>query len=166
VAGGLQGMAAMMLASLVDVPHEGIALPVMMVVLCALTIYGSVVMLVWLYKMWTAIQDGHARSTPGLAIGFLFVPLFNLYWVFQAFWGFAKDYNQYARRHALSVPKLSAGVHLACSIFCLVSITAVIPHVGYFVIQAQSILAAVMITRSCDAVNALPAEPAVAALTL
>src|SRR6266852_5492001 len=38
------------------------------------------------YRMWSAIQDGHARTTPGKAVGLMFVPLFNVYWMFVAFW--------------------------------------------------------------------------------
>jgi Na+/proline symporter len=55
-------------------------------------------MLVLLYKAWTAIQHGPVpvRTTPGKAVGFLFIPFFNCYWIFQALWGWTKDYNAVA----------------------------------------------------------------------
>ena len=46
--------------------------------------------------MWAAIQDGYARTTPGKAIGFMFIPFFNIYWMFQAIWGYSKDYNNFS----------------------------------------------------------------------
>lgn len=75
-------------------------------------LFAWVVWLVLVYKMWSAIQDGNARTTPGKACGFLFIPLFNLYWVFQAVWGFAKDYNRLVDRHALQVRKLPEALFL------------------------------------------------------
>lgn len=51
---------------------------------------GLIVFFVLTYRMWAAIQDGHARTTPGKAVGYQFIPFYNLYWVFQAYWGFAK----------------------------------------------------------------------------
>lgn len=56
-------------------------------------IYGAVVAAVLIYKIWAAIQGPTARTTPGKAVGFLFIPFFNFYWIFQAFWGWTKDYN-------------------------------------------------------------------------
>src|SRR5687767_6774080 len=67
-----------------------------------------VVMFLWFhlyYRAWKAIQDGHARTTPGKAVGFLLIPLFNLYWMFPALWGFSKDYNAYIERHSINVPR-------------------------------------------------------------
>ena len=46
------------------------------------------------YRAWQQIPADIARTTPGKAAGFLFIPLFNLYWIFVAFWGLAKDMNR------------------------------------------------------------------------
>jgi multisubunit Na+/H+ antiporter MnhB subunit len=69
-------------------------------------IFAAVVYWVLYYKGWKAIQDGYARTTPGKAIGFLFIPFFNFYWVFQVTWGFAKDYNAFLDRHSINAQKL------------------------------------------------------------
>ena len=58
------------------------------------------------YKMWKAIQDGHARMTPRNAVILLFIPLYNFYWIFQVLWGFAKDYNSFVDRHQIAASKL------------------------------------------------------------
>jgi hypothetical protein len=116
-------------------------------------IYGGVVMMVLVYRMWSAIQDGHARTTPGKALGFMFIPVFNLYWAFQVFWGFAKDYNRYIERHRLQARRLPAGLFLAYVILCLVG---VIPIVQLFVVATNLFLGASMIAKICDAVNSIP----------
>jgi len=125
-----------------------------------LMFYGAVVMLVLWYKAWAAIQDGHARTTPGKAVGFLFIPLFNLYWIFQAFHGFAKDYNSYVDRHSLSVPKLSEGMFLA---YCILALAGIVPFLGPLFSVAALVVMIVLSGKVCDAVNALPSSPPTAA---
>jgi len=105
-----------------------------------------------LWKMWSCIQDGYARTTPGKAIGFLFIPFFNVYWVFQAWGGFPRDYNNYVDRHRLAVPHLSSGVFTAYPV--LILLTA-IPFLGIIVAMVNMFLFAAIISRTCDAVNAL-----------
>ncbi len=122
----------------------------------ALMIYGAVVSSVLVYKMWTTIQDGQARTSAGHAVGFLFVPFFNLYWAFQAFWGFAKDYNAFARRHGLEqAPQLAPGLFMAC---ILLSLGSVIPLVGNLLGSAAFALGLVLVSKVCDAVNAVPEQ--------
>ena len=83
----------------------------------ALMIYGIVVYCILLYKSWQQIQDGQARTTPGKAVGFQFIPLFNLYWIFIAYWGFAVDYNKYIQYKELEVSPLNQLLFLA---YCIV----------------------------------------------
>lgn len=54
------------------------------------------------HRAWRSIQDGRARTTPGKAVGFMFIPVFNLYWAFVLLAGFAKDYNAFCRRHHIT----------------------------------------------------------------
>jgi len=124
-----------------------------------LGIYAGVVALIMWYKAWKAIQNGHARTTPGKAIGFLFIPFYNFYWIFQAYWGFAKDYNSYISRHEISTPKLPEGLFLAC---CIVSILAGLlgrVPTASFVFSAIGVIIGIMVViKVCDAVNSLPTE--------
>ncbi len=62
--------------------------------------------LVVLYRNWCIIQDGHASTTPGRAVWFQFIPLYNLYWMFKAYWGLARDNNRYIERYFSSIPEL------------------------------------------------------------
>jgi hypothetical protein len=74
-----------------------------------------------LAKMWGAIQDGHARATPGKAIGFLFIPFFNIYWIFVAWGGFPSDYNKLVARHRLPIAPLSPTLYYLFPVFVLLS---------------------------------------------
>jgi hypothetical protein len=127
----------------------------MMLVLIAVVVFSMLI-----YKMWAAIQDGHARTDPGRAIGLLFVPFFNFYWAFQALWGFAKDYNGYIARHELNLRRLPEGLFLAYVILCF---TTWIPFLGWILLAANLVVGAIMIAKICDAVNALPQAEAPAA---
>lgn len=53
----------------------------------------GIVMMVFIYKMWNAINDGHTKPTPGAALGLLFVPFFSIYWVFVVYPGWATRYT-------------------------------------------------------------------------
>jgi len=56
--------------------------------------------LVWLYQAWSTVpqemrySDGGKWVTPGRAIGFLFIPFYNLYWVFVANVGLCEAVNR------------------------------------------------------------------------
>ena len=47
-----------------------------------LAILSAVVTFILIYKMWAAIQGRGARTSAGMALGFMFIPLFNFYWLF------------------------------------------------------------------------------------
>jgi len=119
-----------------------------------LVIYLFVVFCMFVHKSWSSIQDGHARTDPCKALGFLFIPFFNFYWIFQAYWGFAKDYNAYTARHAINnAPELPEGLFLA---YCILIVLSIIPFVNFVTGIAAFIIFAVIISKVCDAVNVLP----------
>jgi hypothetical protein len=59
---------------------------------------GSILVFVLLHHCWTAIQNENSTLTPGKAVGLLFIPVFNFYWVYRAYWGFSKQANEYTKR--------------------------------------------------------------------
>jgi len=136
-------------------------------------LFALVVFVVFVYRVWKAIQDGHARTTAGKAAGFLLIPFFNMYWLFQAIWGFAKDYDRFLDRNEFSASKLPEKLYLAFSIlistrwlYRTVATLKPIPGVGcllgpysYFLTIPTYILGIIVIYKSCNAVNSLP-EPA------
>jgi hypothetical protein len=75
-----------------------------------------------LYLCWKAIQDGRATTTPGKAVGLLFVPLFNLYWMFTVYVAYARNYNAYLERYNIGIKRLPVGLFVGFYIFNVLQI--------------------------------------------
>jgi hypothetical protein len=71
---------------------------------------------IFMYKIWSAINDGTTSPTPGKAVGFLFIPYFNLGWIFIAISKYPYEYNRYIARHNLGIAPMKKGVHIALPI--------------------------------------------------
>ena len=68
------------------------------------------------YKMWSAIQDGEARTSAGKAVGLLLVPVLNIFWAVYMFVGFATEYNRFADRHSIRGERFSKGMFVQYAI--------------------------------------------------
>jgi hypothetical protein len=85
-----------------------------------------------LYKAWAQIQDGSARTTPGKAVGFRFIPGFHFYWDFVAVKGLAEDLNAYTRRRGIAAAPVSQELALWCCILSIVGdVLGCVPLVGW-----------------------------------
>ena len=82
----------------------------------ALTLCLALILPLFIYRMWKSLQDSHVSLTPGKALGFLYIPVFNAYWQFKSLWGFSEDYNRLIVRHALNIPKLPSWIYLIVNI--------------------------------------------------
>jgi len=80
----------------------------------------------FIYRCWRLIQDGYAHTTPGKAVGFYFIPFFQIYWIFISVYCLAKDLNAYAARYQITAPRAREGLTLTGLIFLL------IPHLQPF----------------------------------
>ncbi len=138
----------------------------LMILFIGLPIYlaGVVLMMIFLYRAWSLLPEEEARTSPALAVGLCFVPLFNLYWFFVAFWGLAKDLNAHTAKHNIDAPRAFDTLALIC---CILVPLAFLPLVGLFVIAPLNLIlslvalysiksTAVAIAESRDA-NAAPA---------
>jgi hypothetical protein len=72
------------------------------------------------YQVWKQIPPDIARTTPSKAVGFQFIPIFNLYWEFVAYWGLAIDMNETFRRRGIQY-QVSEGMGLTYCILFLMS---------------------------------------------
>lgn len=106
---------------------------------------GVIASYVFIYRQWKAIDDGQARTTPGKAVGFLFIPFFNIYWIFNIFFGWPTDYNKYIQRYGIQAPQLSQGLWIGTLLAMLL-----FPIVGIFMYLY-------LVIATCKAVNQLPA---------
>lgn len=56
--------------------------------------------MIWLYKAWSTVPpemrytDGGKQVTPGTAVGYCFIPFYNLYWIFVANVGLCEAINR------------------------------------------------------------------------
>jgi predicted Zn finger-like uncharacterized protein len=86
-----------------------------------------------IYKMWAAIQDGRASVSPGKAVGFLLIPIFNIYWALYMLVGFAEDYNSFVNRYKVKTKDLPLVLFLIYAVmFLLSSIAVTIPMISVF----------------------------------
>jgi DNA-directed RNA polymerase subunit RPC12/RpoP len=93
-----------------------------------------VLMMVILYRGWKAIQPLRQTDqqeanmpTPGRAVGFLFIPFYNLYWIFVALAGFAERANKYIQQNAMDVAPAKHGLAVAA---CVLAVVGVVPYLG------------------------------------
>jgi hypothetical protein len=127
--------------------------------MAAVLLYTAVVFLVFVWRIWTALQDGSARTTPLKAALFLLVPIFNIYWVFVAFPGFVDEYHAYVERNDFSVPRLEKGYFVVFALlFALFMLTFIIPFLNTVMFLAQYVSMLVVVWQAIDAVNALADE--------
>ncbi|MBN2664465.1 MAG: FHA domain-containing protein [Bacteroidales bacterium] len=74
------------------------AISVVASIISSLLLLTSLVLhLIMLYRAWDNIKDANftISSTPQKAVGFLFIPFFNLYWMFIAYYNLFKETNRF-----------------------------------------------------------------------
>ncbi|MFM2241638.1 MAG: hypothetical protein RLZ97_493 [Verrucomicrobiota bacterium] len=116
---------------------------------CGVMAFGYIVGLVHLHRAWALLQPNTAFATPGRAVGFLFIPFYNLYWVFVAYWRWSQEWNRLvvqSGKHPLA-PRMSEGMFLTHAILLiacgLLGIFGLIPYVIFHFIIHRNIAQAV-----------------------
>jgi hypothetical protein len=102
-----------------------------------------------LYRAWSCLSRAGGTVSPGLAVGLLFVPAFNVYWMFRVFHGFAREWNYLTQYYedTRRGPRMSEGLFLA---FCIVVL--VLPPVGLILIFP-------VMASLCKAINFIARRP-------
>ena len=116
--------------------------------LCVL--YGGIVLIVFLYRAWQVIPREEARTSPAKAVGFLFIPLFNLYWMFQAIWGFAKDFNGWNQKRNLAIRHVPESLALW---ICILVLACFLPYVGLVARPIRLLLTLIFVSIAGDSIN-------------
>ena len=123
----------------------------------------TILLLRMLWKGWDALPFSEARVTPGKAVGYLFIPLYSLYWCWVAIVGFAIDYNRH-RKRAGGEPQAELS-ETAYKFFCLyhfyvpvVAIFIPLKEVsGWAVVLDMMVMTPMMIGSIARAIQRLPA---------
>jgi predicted Zn finger-like uncharacterized protein len=135
------------------------------------------------YKMWSAIKDSQTSISPAKAVGFLFIPVFNIYWALLMVTGFAEDYNSFILRRTIKTRELPMSLYLIYAFSLMLSETVLtVPMLCIFgflryinrafdeyTVAAWMLLAILSVAgiahfvtyiffamKTCNAVNALP----------
>jgi hypothetical protein len=97
---------------------------------------ASILNLITLSRAWSCLQHSTPRTTPGKAVGFLFIPFFNLYWLFQAYYGLAKDWNRIMSQHPnlARMPRISEGLALT---YCIGMFIPLLSLICWFPLMSQ-----------------------------
>ncbi|KJU85829.1 membrane protein containing Forkhead-associated domain protein [Candidatus Magnetobacterium bavaricum] len=104
--------------------------------------WGAIYFLVALFRCWGIMQYVPCRTTPGKAVGFLFIPFFNLYWWFVALYGLAEDANAYLNNTNQTKYRISVGVSIA------VCVLGILHGLFFFVtVIPQLILVSILINQ-------------------
>lgn len=107
--------------SLIAVPLFGIGV-----------IPATVFMMLLLYRFWTLIPREYAQTTPGKAIGFLFISLFNFYWAFVSYLGLAQNMNRTLELRGSSVRVNN----VFCMINCISSCASFVTYILTLMVAA------------------------------
>ena len=81
------------------------------------------------YHLWNVIPKGIARTTPGKAVGLMFIPLFNLYWMFVSCLGLSKDLNKTLQQSGIRY-QASEELGLTFCILTILSLFCINPYPG------------------------------------
>ena len=136
------------IANLNDEPEIG---AVFILIALPISIFAGVVFFMFIYHAWKSIQPYGVRTTPGKAVGFLFIPFFNIYWIFQVFYGLAKDFNRIAKERSLNL-RISEGLALT---YCIIGLFCAIPLLGILLGLAAFILLLIFICQTYNAIDGL-----------
>lgn len=103
---------------------------------------AAILFYIYLYRAWSCLQPGGAQTTPGKAIGFLFIPLFNIYWFFVAINGLPKDWNRVVSSYEdlKTAPRLNETTFL---LFCI----------GIFIAPLALVMVFPMMSQLCKGIN-------------
>lgn len=105
------------------------ALAATIVLTIMFSIPSALLFFIWLYKTWEAVPQQHQSTTPGKAVGLLFVPFFNIYWMFRAFPGLSKSIEN---AHKAVNPANAGGASYAVGLIaCIMSFIPFVNILSY-----------------------------------
>ena len=90
-----------------------------------------------LYQCWKLIPADIARTTPGKAVGFLFIPIFHFYWMFVAYMGLCEDLNKTLQQRGIQfeVNKTMGMVYCILYLACLIPILNILAIIGVSIVS-------------------------------
>ena len=125
-----------------------IAVPILIV----LTVFWCIL----LYRHWSLLQGHGARTTPGKAVGYGFIPVFFFYWWFVAYAGLATDNNRYLRQLGITTKRMSFGLAVTdCILSILFCTVGLYPPVSAVLTVPYMIIGFILVLQQRDCVLAI-----------
>lgn len=120
------------------------------------SVFGAIYAYIILYRAWFCLQPGGARTTPSAAVGFMFIPIYNIYWIFNVLPGWATDWNRIRASYPnlRAAPPASGGLFLA-GLICMLTVVAAPIGVVCLIIAYK---------QMCDVINFMANARATAAM--
>jgi serine/threonine protein kinase len=103
-----------------------------------------VIRAVFLGLAWRIVQDGHAPTTPGAAVGRMFIPLYNAVWCFRSWRGLARTMNDVSERLAVDGPLVSEGLALT---WCILFVLLYLPYLNFVALPAAIIVGLILLNQ-------------------
>ena len=94
-------------------------------------VVGGVFWAMMHYSCWKALPEKFRATTPGRALGFLFIPVFNFYWAFISFAKLASGFNALKRERPELKLRNRRGVGIAYAITTVLALTVALNHPGW-----------------------------------
>jgi hypothetical protein len=111
---------------------------------------------IFLYRAWAQIQDGRARTTPGKAVGFRFIPFFALYWEFVAVKGLAEDIEDYARARNIAIEPIPRSLTITyCVLMIVAGFLSAVPVLGPLLLISLAVVLLILFKKIADASAAI-----------
>ncbi len=133
----------------------GLFLPILGIIWVPLIIVATVYWCILLYRHWLLLQGHGARTTPGKAVGFGFIPIFFFYWWFYSYAGLATDNNRYLTECGLK-PRMSFNLAVYYCVVGVLSMTiGLIPFIGTILTVPMMIVGFMLATQQRDCILAM-----------
>lgn len=98
---------------------------------------------VFLYRVWDQAQSFTDTTSPARAVGFLFIPFFNLYWFYVAYFRLARAMNDHlAQLSSGSRLRINEPLVIATHVLLLISVFT--SFLGFFVLIGFAVCALIL----------------------
>jgi len=109
-----------------------------------------------LYRHWFVLQGHGARTTPGRAVGFGFIPFYCFYWWFVAYAGLATDTNRYLEQIGITHCRMSRKLAIIdCVLSILCCTVGLIPVVGAIILIPAMVVGYILVVQQRNCVLAI-----------
>ncbi len=115
-----------------------------------------IVQMIFIFYMWSAIDDGETKIKPWLAIGLGLVPILSFFWNLYLYGKFPQAFNDFIDRNKFETHYISSSPFVFYIILSAVVIIGVwIPYLGAILGLVSFVAYIVLIIKTCNAIARL-----------